>query len=282
MAQILSDIKFENGFELYHVDKLVTDRPVAVFNLKNTAKAYPDWKLAQWCSKYNLANGSETVDQSANYRIADRSKEVTLDTRTGRISLSLTASNEYTAPRREGEGWPHLLIEQEFKTKPKILGGGAIDLTMEFCIDRMTDRHSGDRQELHTAQFSWIFALSDQSGGAGHGDFVWFGCPIYDARYAMPGAFAAQDGGKQENTGKFIYFIDSKNYLSSPVETGKRYGFTLNAAPYMAEALETAKRRGFIRNSRPEDFVLHNTNIGWEVTGTFDAALTLLKISVDA
>ena len=58
MKELVCDKFYRNGFELHHVDKLVTNRPIAVFDLKNTAKAYPSWQLAQWCCKNNLANGS--------------------------------------------------------------------------------------------------------------------------------------------------------------------------------------------------------------------------------
>ena len=50
MKELICDKFYRNGFELHHVDKLVTNRPIAVFDLKNTAKAYPSWQLAQWCS----------------------------------------------------------------------------------------------------------------------------------------------------------------------------------------------------------------------------------------
>lgn len=41
MKELICDKFYRNGFELHHVDKLVTNRPIAVFDLKNTAKAYP-------------------------------------------------------------------------------------------------------------------------------------------------------------------------------------------------------------------------------------------------
>ena len=141
MKQIIADRKFENGFELHHVDKLVTNRPIAIFTLKNTAKAYPSWQLAQWCCKNNLANGSEKVRQDASYEISDDSKKVIVDTERGYISLALDASNEYTVPRREGEGWPHILIEQDFPYKPKIFSCKKIMLDIDFCIDRVIDKH---------------------------------------------------------------------------------------------------------------------------------------------
>lgn len=282
MKQIIADRKFENGFELHHVDKLVTNRPIAIFTLKNTAKAYPSWQLAQWCCKSNLANGSEKVRQDASYEISDDSKKVIVDTERGYISLALDASNEYTVPRREGEGWPHILIEQDFPYKPKIFSCKKIMLDIDFCIDRVIDKHKeGERTDIHTAQFSWIFALADKKPGKGYDDFVWFGCPIYDARCDIPGFFAAQDGGKPENTGKYIYFIDGKNYLSEGVRIGKRTRLKIDVTQHMRDALLCAKERHFIPYSELSDIVLNNTNLGWEITGTFDASLTIYSLSVE-
>lgn len=83
MKELICDKFYRNGFELHHVDKLVTNRPIAVFDLKNTAKAYPSWQLAQWCCKNNLANGKERVKQDGTYEISDPSKKVTVDVEKG-------------------------------------------------------------------------------------------------------------------------------------------------------------------------------------------------------
>lgn len=48
----------------------------------------------------------------------------------------------------------------------------------------------------------------------------------------------------------------------------------------MKDAIEDAKSKGFLPFSRPEDIAINNTNLGWEVTGTFDAALTFYGLSV--
>lgn len=279
--ELLRDLDFSDGFELHHVEKRVTDRPVAIFNLKNTARQYPAWQLAQWGCKHNLADVTERVNQNGAYEICDESKNVTVDVERGTISLELNTSQEYTVPRQEGEGWPHILIEQKFEKKTKIMQAKRIVLDIELCIDKMICRQKEPVENIHTAQFSWIFALADRSGGKGEGDFIWFGCPIYDRRYPLPGEFRAKDGGKPENTGKYIYFIDSKNYLQEPVAVGKRVHLKFDVTKFMQEAVLDAKRKGYLPDSDVNDIVLDNTNLGWEVTGTFDVGLTFYRLSVD-
>ena len=47
------------------------------------------------------------------------------------------------------------------------------------------------------------------------------------------------------------------------------------------DALQYAKEKHFIPYSELSDIVLNNTNLGWEITGTFDAALTIYSLSVE-
>ena len=280
MKEIIDDTKFNDGFELHHVDKLITDRPIAIFNLKNTAKNYPSWQLAQWCSKYNLTNGKEIIKQDSTYEIADESKKITVNVETGQISLELNASNEFTTPRREGENWPHILIEQDFKYKPKIINCKKIFVELELSLDKVINCQGENLKDIHTAQLSWYFALSDKSEGKGKNDFIWFGIPLYDFRYEHIQPYMLQDGGKQENTGKFIYGMGTKEYFNKPLNVNDRIIINFDVSKYMKEALKIAKERNYLINSELKDMVINNTNLGWEITGTFDAALTIYNISL--
>lgn len=280
--ELLRNPNFSDGFELHHVEKRITNRPVAIFNLKNTAKCYPAWQLAQWGCKHNLADAVECVNQNGAYEICDASKSVIVDVEQGYISLELNTSQEYTVRRCEGEGWPHILIEQVFEHKVPVMKAKRIQLDIDLSIDKVLCRQKEPVEHFHTAQFSWIFALADRSGKKGDGDFVWFGCPVYDYRFPFPGEFRAKDGGKPENTGKYIYFIDSKNYLKEPVSIGKRVRLSIDVTEQMKEALLDAKAKGYLPCSDLDDVVLENTNLGWEVTGTFDVGLTFYRLSVNA
>ena len=81
--------------------------------------------------------------------------------------------------------------------------------------------------------------------------------------------------------GKYIYFIDGKNYLSEGVRIGKRTRLKIDVTQHMRDALQYAKEKHFIPYSELSDIVLNNTNLGWEITGTFDAALTIYSLSVE-
>ena len=276
MTEIVNDRSFAGGFEVRHVEKRVTDKPVAVFKLKNTTNNYPSWQIAQWCNKNNLANGKEIVRQDGSFQIYDQSKRVIVYSENNSATLEIDTGNEYTVPRVEGEGWPHLLLEQWFKERKSVFSAEKIEAKINICINKVVALQK-DLMPHHTAQISWIFAIADKNNG----DYVWFGMPVYDFRWDYPSVFIAQDGGKPENTGKLIYFIDSRKYLSAPVEIGKKVSISLDVKPFMQDAILEAKKRGFLKNSKPEDMVIENTNIGWEVTGTFDVSATVSDISVE-
>lgn len=281
--QLINDRKFVNGFMLHHVDALITREPIKIINYMNTVKHQPTWKLAQWCCKHNLANGKELITIDNAYLYQDGSKTLKVYPYTGEIHLELLASNEYTTPRIDGEGWPHILIEQEFSKKVKVKDLQKAVIDIEFVVTKFIDYMKDTKTNLHTAQFQWFFAIADKNPDSkGYGDFLWFGLSFVDyPRYNFPPAYEAQDGGKEENTGKFIYIIDSKEYLQKPFEVNKKVRVHYDFLPHLQKAINKAKEKGYLVNSDIHDLVIDNMNLGWEVTGTFDVGVNIFNISCE-
>lgn len=283
MKQILLDDNFENGFWLHHTDGLVTKEPIKKFDFNKTSKDEPFWKLAQWCSRYNLANGREAVYDDGSYEYSDEGKSVRVWKGKGKALLSLTASKEYTHARREGEGWPHILIEQEFSNDyflseiEEVVQ--SVDFTLTEYANMMNDE---ERNALHTVQFQWFIAVQNRNKNSkGYGDFFWFGLPFWDyPRYDFPPAFTAQDGGKEENTGKFINIVDSRKFLDKPIKLGERTSVEIPVYKWIKQGFELAKQRNFLKDSEWEDMCLGNMNLGFEVTGTFDVSVLINKIKI--
>lgn len=283
MKQIIEDYGYKNGFALCHTDALVTRNPVKILNYCGTASDKPSWKVCQWCSRFNLANGSERVNDDYSYEYSDETKNLRVWLNDGRIRLSLAASKEYTHPRREGEGWPHILLEQGFSENHYLHESEYIEQDIDFTIESFSNHMSEtDRTELHTAQFQWFLAIQNRNKKSkGYGDFFWFGLPFFDyPRYDFPPEFKALDGGKEENTGKFINIIDSKEFLKEPVTVGKNVKVSLSVAEYVKEAFLTAKQRGYLKYCEYEDMCIGNMNVGFEVTGTFDVSVLINKINI--
>lgn len=283
MKQILLDESFKDGFWLHHTDGLVTKEPIKKFDFKKTAQEVPKWKLAQWCSRFNLANGQERVWDDCSYEYSDASKGVRVWKGKGKIGLSLTGSKEYLHARRDGEGWPHILIEQEFEENHFLHEIEEVVQAVDFTITGFANMMNPDEQnQLHTAQFQWFIAVQNRNKKSkGYGDFFWFGLPFWDyPRYDYPPSFTAQDGGKEENTGKFINIVDSKKFLGKPIKLGERTSLEIPTYKWIKEGFLLAKERNFLKDSEWEDMCLGNMNLGFEVTGTFDVSVLINKIKI--
>lgn len=283
MREIIKDTKFVNGFKLKHTDGLVTRDYVRVFNLLNTASEKPVWELGQWCNSFNFAMASEFVCYDNSVIISDISKQIRIF-RTGEIYLELDASVEYQHLRREGEGWPHILLEQQFEDMPNLSRSKSINAIMDFNIVKFRNGMTKEQQtDSHCTQFQYIFAVSNQNKSSkGFGDYLWFNFSLFDSRHEFPPAFMQADGGKEEHTGKFIYVPEMKNILPAPIKPSQDYSINYDVLPEIINAFKVAKSRGFLSTSNFEDMCIINSNIGFEVTGHFDVGVDIKKISLMA
>jgi hypothetical protein len=136
----------------------------------------------------------------------------------------------------------------------------------------------------HTAQFTFYVTLRNGNNKSpGFGDYLWFGVPMYDARYRLPRKYAAEDVGnaKKRATNKFIFDAPGKVFTSTPAASGRWITIEHDLLRLMNEALDTAWSAGFLAESRnKQDFVLGEMNIGWEITGPIDAAMQIRDLSL--
>lgn len=279
MREIIKDTKFRNGFMITHTNGLITKNVIKVVNYMNTALIKPNWKIAQWCSKYNLANGIERITDDYAYIYEDIGKALKVYPLSGQVSLYVRGSKEYEKPRIDGEGWPHLLLEQDFRDV-KLEKIKDCEIEIDFSFEYFKN-YMAERNNLHTAQFQWFFSITNKnSKSKGFNDFFWFGLSFIDfPRYDYPPSYEAVDGGKEEHTNKFICIVDSKDYLKEPVEIGKKVCVKYNIKNHIITAFKKAKEKGYLLNCKFEDMEISSMNVGWEVTGTFDVGLIIEKIS---
>ena len=136
---------------------------------------------------------------------------------------------------------------------------------------------------LHAAQFQMFFIVSNiRPDSADRGNYFWFGVPFYDSRHDVPPAFMAADAGKKDATGKFIYTVAGTTLGEASLKTGQWVALDVNLLPHVLAGLQEAAKRGYLKDVRPHDYAVANMNLGWEIPGTFDAAVQVqdLEISV--
>jgi hypothetical protein len=287
---LLDDLRFERGFKVWSpVPGKKTEQAKIVPN-EDHPSGIPAWGLAQWHSRFTLANAERELLPDGRIRFRDGAKAVTffppghdID-----ISFALNGSTEYRgkAPKT-GAPWPHLLAERKLLGHPNVGEMASLPLLICYRLKKAeVHRPDGFDPRRHTAQFVFYLTVQNrnrQSGG--FGDYYWFGVPLYDARYRIPKAHKAVDKGSDRKpaTGKFIFNPGGERYTTQSAHDGDWVKINKDLASLIREGLETAWENGFLQDSRnPADYRLMAMNTGWEVTGPLDVEMELaeLRLSV--
>ncbi len=282
--ELLRDPHYTYGFDVSAFNANES-QGVPVGQLKFGGEALegaPVWRLAQWGCTKNLMDAALEKEDFV-YTYDDGGKRVVVDTNTGAISLGINADVEYEGEvRQDGEEWPHLLVEQTVAPSGRLADLEHLYMELEFTLTEFENlMDAADMQTYHSAQFQWFVTLQNKnSESPNFNRSMWFGLGFFDRRYDYPPMFAAQDGGKEDNTGMFIYIVDSKKYLDAPVTVGNKVYVKYDILPQVKTGLIIAQQRNFLTETEFEDLELGSTNIGWEMTGNFNANVDISKMRI--
>jgi len=290
--EVIEDQTFSTGFKVMGPSAAENGRTVfKLIDYLGTVDAeQAKWMMARW----NCPDGFNTEDSTeeyvdGKYVYTDSSKVVKVNPETGYLYLELNSSKVYEHTRQSGEGWPHILIEQNFSELYKIADATQIIAKISFTLNKVENKiPQGEyREDLHAAQFLWYFTLAndvaedaDPALVGKRGDYIWYGVPLYDSRHpeGMDASYNI-DRGFSGSTNKMIYSMPTTAYLP-PVEIGVKYQVEVDILPYMKQAFETAQRNDCMQNVKFENLVFYYMNLGFEIPGTYDMAATIEKLSV--
>jgi len=277
MTNLLKDSKFRKGFMLKGLNS-IRDGNKSIYDFKTHSDIAPDWFLCQWNSKYNLAEGGVLSKSGESFEISDRSKSIASDG-TGGLTFVLNANEEYDSPRLTGQPWPHLLIEQDFEKKHRISDLKKINLNCSFKLVNFTDYLKGSAQHHHTAQFVWVVVLGNENPlSKNYGRIIWVVFCLFDSRYEFVPLFTEQDSALPD--GDFIYSFEGQKFIDTPLSAKETVNMDFDLYPHIEGILQTAQKCGFMTDTGIDDLVLKNTNMGFEITGTYDAAVTVKDIGI--
>lgn len=239
------------------------------------ATANPVWEVAEWETQYELVEQDKVAGSDGWVRFANPGKALAFSKDGDHVAVKMDvfASAEYESPRQQNQAWPHLLIEQSFPQKPflKDLTGLVLQFEGRLTGVAMRMDEAAYNPGLHSAQFQLFITVQDANPHSAHyGDYLWFGIPFYDYRHEQIPLYAAQDAGKGDATGKFIYSVASADIMEGSFHAGEWIRIEKDIYPLIADALKLANERGYLTGSAAEDFCLSGMNLGWEVPGTFD------------
>ncbi len=285
---LFADTQFRQGFLLSYPDSSKGRAVERVLDFGD-ANNVPAWRLCQWATTRSLAsaNCSRGADGTLSYENAAKRVVVCGSDSRGRgLALEIRGSAEYGArARKHGENWPHLLVEQDAVRLFALDELDAVRLRLRVRLLYSANRMSAGEYDpgLHAAQFQMFFIVKNiRPGSVDQGNYYWFGVPFYDNRYDIPPAYMAADGGKKDATGKFIYTVAGETLGEVLLKTGQWVALDKDLLPHILSGLQEAAKRGYLKNSDPHDHAVANMNLGWEIPGTFDAAVQVQDLDVSA
>ncbi|HOQ84296.1 MAG TPA: hypothetical protein PLQ89_01140 [Phycisphaerae bacterium] len=281
--QLLQDPSFARGFQVF--DPKLGKHVVRGKLQPQPAIGEPVWGLAQWSSRWSLADAQPERLATGAVRFADPAKSVTFCPTTGSnagLVFTLSAGREYDGRfRKSTDPWAHLLAEQRFQVHPRIVDLERLRFRIRCRLLAAKDyAPAGANLPGQAAQFlAYLTVQNLNRESPGYGDYLWFGVPIYDSRYRTPVRHAAADIG----TGKFIYNPPGTAYTSESLHDGQWVSIDRDVLPLILEGLRTAWDQGHLKHSRElADFRLGGFNIGWELPGTLDVSMQFDGLGIEA
>lgn len=241
----------------------------------------PIWQLCQWSSRYDLA-ATEPTDLGGEVAFANEGKRVALS-EDGVLTLGLTTSHEYDHPRRADEPWIHLLVQQNFASAPRVGAVQALHFAMDVRIDHCHNRMGEAFDEaLHTAQapfYLMVRNVNPQSEEYGLG--LWVGIPTYDYRYKQ--LSDKETVHWDVGTATYIYTIPPHSiWGDTDFSDGEWHSARKDIRPMLIRAIEAMREKGSFTASSFDELAITGMNFGWEIPGTFDAALQMRGLSLRA
>jgi hypothetical protein len=285
---LFADPHFRRGFVLSYPDSSKGRAVEAVLSLGD-ANNVPAWRLCQWASKYSLATTPCSRGVSGDLFYENQGKKVLVggpDSANRDLILDIRGSAEYgDRVRRSGESWSHLLIEQDAVVLRPLDALSEIRFSLGVRLLYYTSRMPADRYNpgLHAAQFQMFFIVKNIGPDSpDRGDFFWFGVPFFDNRHDVPPEYMAKDVGKGDATGKFIYTVAGEAVGVTPLKTGQWLTLDADLLPFIRSGLQEAVKRGYLKDTDPHHYAVANMNLGWEIPGTFDAAVQVRDLAISA
>ena len=247
-----------------------------------SSAARPIWQSCQWWSRYDLAHHPPR-HTAAGLTYRNAGKSVSLD-RHGILTLEIRTDREYLHPRRDGEQWPHLLIQQDFP-QPLPLNDPTLErlilsyrMQLAYCVNHMKPEEYNP--SFHTAQSPfYLYIRNTNRASADYGLCLWVGIQSFDYRYERLSEepVVSWDIGTQ----MYIYQLPPRKLWGDIRFTDRRWHrLQVDLLPYIDEAFRVLHEKGLFVHSSREDFVITGMNFGWEVPGTFNAALRVKGFSL--
>jgi len=283
---LFADMQFRRGFLLSYPDSSKGRAVETVLDLGDSNNV-PAWRLCQWATKYSLATVPCVRRDAGDLSYENEGKRVVVGgagSPNRGLILDIRGRAEYgTKARKQGEGWPHLLIEQDASQFYPLNELDAVNFAITLRLLHCENHTPSAEYDpgLHAAQFQMFFIIKNiASASPDRDNYFWFGVPFFDSRYDVPPAYMAKDAGKGDATGKFIYTVDARLLGITPLKEGNWVAVRADLLPFIRSGLAEAVKRGYLGKGDVRDYAVANMNLGWEIPGTFDTAVQIRDLNI--
>ncbi len=287
--ELLQDRNFHRGFTVLNMGGAEKESTKTGIFSCICPQDEPVWSVAQWETRYDFRDSAQTCrscPKAGVFCFDSRDKIFTVDTNTATLSMELNAARVFETPRREGQGWPHLLIEgptvcPQVPFANQLGAADALRLSFSQRLTMFTD-HMGATADptLHAGSF-YIYLYIKGQNKNGEVEMTWFGLTLFDNRFHFDVERGSRDTGKADASGLFIYQVPIRAFRQVPVEVGETWlEVDIDVLPYVRRALELAQQRGYMQGVRMEEVFIDGMNMGWEMPGTYDGCMQIRDLSL--
>ena len=289
-STLFKDSLYKNGFRLRSTSP-ANHNYIDTLDYCGKATGNPLWTIDQWkCINNDLKYAEcRTANGRYEYHTGVKGNMVAVNTTKGIITLELNASTEYglngitSNPRKQGEPWPALLLAYRIPPEDivKISDKKEIRMAVDYKVTKLEDKMPPGTidPKLHSATFQWYIIVQNRNkSSVEYGRYLWFGLTFHDKRHGYAPMYATPDVG----TGFFIYKPEMEPLMVKlgPAEVNKRFTVDIDVLPAIRKALTVAQQHHFLTKTNWEDLYIGATNIGWEVSGTYDVAVDIYSIEI--
>ena len=279
---LIRDSKFENGFAIYgprHEDGMTAQYAGIV---KTTG--IQAWNIAQWANynhpldantpRTNFENGG-FIYETPTCKLSVRDNDDYL------IRMELRADHEYKGRvRKNGEEWPHFLLEQNdvIDYYPPMGDWKKLSYKVSIMFEyiKCNMKKEDINSDLHATQLSHYFAIWDPVAEDG----FWFGLTFLDNRHEVFPGYMSEDVGKDDCTHKMIIVDPILSYTDKAPKLGEWVNVECDLLPRIKKGVENAKARGYLKNAQFERMKIVSTNIGFENPGNYDSAFRIRELTL--
>ena len=283
----IHDPSFKRGFRVFAPD---ADADSICGALLVDSTETPIWNLRQYNSKFDIVNNRyENIGNRYYFMVPGNgnllAKVLTVNPVKGVMTLECNASAEYKGIRRSSQPWITMTVDAPTDTislsncKGLRLTLAYRVLSYEDCMGFLADK------DIHAATYRIAFMMRNVNRESlSYGKQFRLGLVLFDNRYMGTPCHANLEGNSSPFAEEFSYYPKSSMYIPNSKLPKVRQKVELNVdlLPIIKEALRTAEAEDLLSDTVAGDWEIVACDMGWEMTGTYNAAMQVKKLQLIA